>query len=355
VGNLTFEQQLPGNVGLSIGWAGSRGEHLFNRIEGDGCIPEAVVNGLPNWVNSANKECPLGRVNPHWTEIILATTNADSWYNALQVVATKRTSHGLQFQGIYTFSKLLDDGNGQLPADNATATIAPGFPLLDKGPAGFDITQNFRFNVIYHLPQTSRTGFLGEVANGWWVSSIVSYQTGYPFSVWESVNRSLSGELANSADRLNVNPGRTPSNITSGVSSGCVIGTTTIPQGTALGTVQMWYDPCAFSVQATGNLGNEPRNYLRGPHLSNVDFSAVKDTALKFLGEGGQLEFRAEFFNIFNHPNLGMPEATNGVATAYTLGSVAAATSSLTTGAGTITNTLGTTSRQIQVSLRVSF
>ena len=176
------------------------------------------------------------------------------------MVATKQLSHGWQFQGSYTYSKNLDEGSGQQAADNSTASTDPANPRLDRAPAGFDLTHVFRFNTIYRLPKFSSSGFLGTIENGWWLSGILSIQSGYPFDVTESSNRTLNQAL--SPSRPNVDLTRSPSSITSGTSAGCG---TTIAPGTPVGTTAHWFDPCAFSLQPFGFIGDTSRNFLRAP------------------------------------------------------------------------------------------
>ena len=108
--NLTVERQLPGGIGLAVGYVGSRGDHIWTRVDDNPCLPTAIVNGAPDWANPGNLVCPVsplnlpgatnGRRNPAWSYMNMAQTSAQLWYNALQIVATKRVSHGLQFQGI---------------------------------------------------------------------------------------------------------------------------------------------------------------------------------------------------------------------------------------------------------------
>ena len=231
------------------------------------------------------------------------------------------------------------------------SNIAPGFPQFDRGSASFDVKHNFRFNAIYNLPKTSYKGFVGGFVNGWWVSTILSVQSGYPFTPLLSSNRSLSGSLGNTSDRPSLVAGRSLSSITSGTSTGCGTGANAVAAGTALGTPNLWCDPCAFVTEPAGFLGNAGRNILRGPSLFNDDFSLVKDTAVKYLGEAGNLEFRAEFFNIFNNANFSMPSATVLAGTGVPVGQL---TETPATAAGAITMT-STQSRQLQVSLRLSF
>ena len=100
--------------------------------------------------------------------------------------------------------------------------------------------------------------------------------------------------------------GRTSGNMTSGVTAGCA----GVAAGQKLGTPDLYYDPCAFTLQAAGFEGNAGRGILRGPGFENLDFSLVKDTSINSLGESGKLEFRAEIFNVLNAVNPSIPTAT---------------------------------------------
>ena len=135
--------------------------------------------------------------------------------------------------------------------------------------------------------------------------------------------------------------------VTQGASVGCL----GVAAGRPIGTPNLWFDPCAFAIEPLGTLGNEGRNIFPGPGLANLDFSVVKDTALPLLGEAGRLEFRAEFFNILNHPNFQMPanQVFSGSLTAQQDVEAPVAT------AGQITTTGSYTARQIQFALKVLF
>jgi hypothetical protein len=190
-----------------------------------------------------------------------------------------------------------------------------------------------------------------KLLNGWQVASIISLQSGYPFDVTLLNNRSNSAvfNAQTNLDRPDLAPGRDSYNITHGVSTSN--GVNACPTaGKALGTPNLWFDPCAFLVQPTGFLGNSPRNFLRGPGLANVDFSMIKDTSIPQLGESGTLEFRAEMFNLFNHANFAMP----GNISAYS-GFGPSAASTPFPDAGVILSTSPSTSRQIQFALKLLF
>ena len=370
--NLTLERQLPGNMALSLGYAGSRGINIIFMDDGNPTIPGGVpVNGacVPRATGTAyNINAPScwlpnnpplytanPRTNPNFGPILYQNAGGNSFYNSLQFGLTKRLSHGLQFQSSYTWSKSIDDTQGQIQADASGTAPVPSDPVhrnVDRSVSTFDATQNWRLNTIYNLPKVSSlTGVAGKLVNGWWMSGILSLQTGLPFSASISANPSNSltngGNQSGSAgtDRPNLVVGRSNSNITSGTSTGC----TGVAAGTALGTPNLWFDPCAFTAQVSGFLGTAGRDILRGPGLANLDFSLVKDTALKFLGESGSLQFRVEVFNILNHANFNIPNP-NLVFTGLPAGSTPVVSSST----GVITST-SNTSRQIQLALKIIF
>ena len=261
----------------------------------------------------------------------------------------------MQFQSSYTWSKSIDTTQGQIQADTTVTSPNPSDPIhrnVDRSVSTFDVTQNWRLNAIYNLPQVSSLhGVGGKLLNGWWMSGILSMQGGYPFTPQLSTNRSLSGTNGgNNVDRPNLAPGRTVGNITSGVSTSNGIDPCPTA-GQPLGTRTLWFDPCAFTIPTAGFLGNSGRNILRGPGFSNLDFSLVKDTSIRALGEAGRLQFRMEVFNILNHANFAMP--ASGFNNVYAAASPTGIESPLST-AGLLTSTVSN-SRQIQFALKLLF
>jgi hypothetical protein len=174
--------------------------------------------------------------------------------------------------------------------------------------------------------------FLQGLAGGWGMSGIYSAHSGFPFNVWETVNRSRSNYFSGTAtppvDRPNWNP-----NFTGKVIKG--------------GPIQ-YYDPNAFILQPVGTLGNVGRDSLYGPGYSQLDFAVDKRTRTKVLGEAGFIEFRAELFNILNHPNFAEPNS------AVFAGTLTDTTETPIATAGQITSTLGT-SRQVEVALKLNW
>ena len=402
----SIQQQLPWNMALGVAYVGNHGVHLATIRDGNPIFPTSTgpcgdpasrcVKGVvPFWNQGAANYV---NVNPNIGSSINIGTFAQSRYNGLQIVLNKRTGHGLEFQGAYTRSRVTDDTQGQ---ENVRDCIVAGgllgiYPLdpqaVDTGPACFNITNNWEISVTYRLPEIRKGGaFLSKLLNGWEMSSIVSIESGEPFSLITGSNRSNSGVLqGGQGDRVNIN---TPALIAKYFNSSvctsmpgqpaagnnpCVY--TPIPydpNAVITGNVNQWYNPAMFSIppvslspaaeqpsclsqnpvpsnctaNTIGQLGTSGRDILPGPPSKNWDFSMVKETKLGFLGEGGMLQFRAEFFNVLNHPNFGPPSAGIFPGASTDLGPFSESPDG---GAGQITTTQGK-SRQIQFALRLEF
>ncbi len=250
----------------------------------------------------------------------------------------KHTSHGLEFQTSYTYSKDLDDtaaANG-VDCGAASGMTSPvyagtGYGRFSKGPACSDNTHNIRINVLYHIPNINANNVVARLEHGWWAGAIWSAQTGFPFTPVLGTNRSQSQIRQTQADYVNV---ATSADVTNCQTSSCKY--TPIPfnhKTVITHNPLQWYNPNMFAMAPmTTGAGTVilPRRRLRCRHAKshifgtsgnaleptvrprpdNVDFSLNKDTKLPFLGEAGNLEFRAEFFNILNHPNFNMPNGT---------------------------------------------
>ena len=364
--NLSVERQLPGGIALSIAYAGSRGMDLWQWGEGNpscptqnpyvpvGCTGITTSSGPTQWL-TANAP----RENPYFNSINLMHTAANSLYNSLQVNLTKRAGHGLEFQSAYTYSKVLDDSQGQLSQDssNTQYNLNPFNAMGDWGPANFDVRQNWRFNALYHIPNVG-SGLLAKFQNGWWIGTIVGVQTGAPFDITINTNRDQSGENGGGGgiDRPNVVTSDNIAAIQTAATNACKASASSPACGytpvvfnkntVITGNPNQWYNANMFALPAVGVPGNEGRNMLPGPGVATWDMSFNKNTALPFLGEAGQLQFRAEFFNLLNHPNFGQPGLTP-----FT-GSL---TNQQETPSVTPITTTTTDPREIQFSLKVLF
>ncbi|MGH9783614.1 MAG: hypothetical protein ACRD88_05465, partial [Terriglobia bacterium] len=312
---------------LSVSYRGTRGVRLLQLREGNPTAAQIRPDGQRFW--SGNEP----RTNPNWEDIVLLTAGGGSWYNGLQVGLSKRATHGLQFQTSYTWSKVLDDTQGQGFGDlnriQGDMGADPGNIRYDWGPAAFDYAHNFTQNAIYHLPNFVGSGGMEKLLNGWWMSGILTLNSGFSFTPTIQRQWARSGIRGQEIriDRPNVKPGRNNDNI-------------------VLGGPEKYFDFNAFELQPRGFKGNSSRGMLRGPGLASLDFSVVKDTAVGFLGEGGKLQFRAEFFNLLNRVNFAWPRARVFAGRRENEAPFS--------NAGVINEILGT-SRQIQLALRLEF
>jgi len=389
--NASVQQQLPWNMALGVAYVGNHGVHLPTTRDGNPIIPTffgpcgdpaslCVAGKVPFWDTTSPN---YHNINPNFGSDVNIATVAASHYNALQVVLQKRTGHGLEFQGAYTRSRVTDETQGQSNIQDCQASggllgVYPLNPSVDKGPSCFDIRNNWEVNMLYHFPNLMKdNGLLAKGLNGWFVSSIVSIQSGQPFSPITANNRSNSGVAqAQQGDRVNLNtaallaaypctsqPGQPAAGINPCAYQPIVYNPSTV----ITGNPNQWFNPAMFSIapnctgpgltncsSTVGQLGTAGRNILEGPTERNWDFSLVKDTKLGFLGEAGMLEFRAEFFNILNHTNFN----GQGLSSIVFQGSGADLTPFSETpspSAGRVTQQLTDNQRQIQFALRLEF
>ena len=330
--SFRVEQEITANTALRAGYVGSHGYHEIIGIDANEPFPvicptspcpavypakfPAGIAGTPvpagtYFVPKATK--PNASIANTWTYF----SEGDSSYNALQVDVNHRFSRGLSLRGVYTWSKTLDDG------DSLNATTSGGEPALasnpfnlraDKGLANFDIRNAAAINGVYELP----FGRGNAMTSGWSINSIVTVQSGFPFTPQLSYNPSNNGDTRNPV-RPFVNPAFT----------GPVI----------IGSPNEWFNPAAFlpPPASSGFYGNLGRDTLIGPGLATWDVSFLKDTRIR---ERLNLQFRAEFFNILNHANFNTPNA------------VVFTPSGVSPTAGLITST-STTSRQVQFALKL--
>ncbi len=327
---LKIEQEISTNTSVSVGYVGSHGSHELLSIDAN--IPTQVVcptapcpGSLPAGTIFTTS---TARANPSLANTYSWFSEGDSMYNAMTVDVRHRFSKGLMFRGAYTWSKAEDDG------DSLNATAAANAPALvsnpdnirgDWGPATYDVRNAGVINVSYDLPfgngkqmLNNGNGWENNVVGGWTLNSIVTIQSGFPFTPQLSFNPSNDGDSKNP-----VRPSWNPA------FSGPVI----------LGGTTQWFNPAAFIVPPTGTFGNVGRNVLTGPGLATWDFSVLKDTRIT---EKLDLQFRAEIFNILDRTNLDTPNL-------IVFTSAAGAPSPV---AGTFTQT-STTSRQVQFGLKL--
>jgi hypothetical protein len=347
--NLTYKRQLSNDILLQLGYVGSQGHRLLASYElnpanpqtcndlaalGQGCgpfgedvgysftLPAGQVFHLPYAPGGPNGQnipcppnntiaactvtgapegtpislvglrkyssplcnpltgqgCPLNNI-PVFSGIFTEDTVGWSNYNSFQAMVQKNFSHGLMFQAAYTFGKSLDNSS------SFESALNPYDFRATYGPSAYDANQRFVFNYVWDLPVPKFDGFKGKLLDGWEVSGILSFQTGFPIRITsqDDIEQYDSGFLFEAPGEPNFAPGQPH------------LVKTNIRQ-----TGGFVFDPNLFtnSTVAPGTIGNAPRTICCGPGINNWDMSFMKNTP---FGERLQLQFRTDIFNIWNH------------------------------------------------------
>jgi len=342
--SLRLEHALSANTVFTLGYVGSHGYHQIVSLDDNEPTPTVCpASPCPATFPSSFPAQLAGTAIPAGSYYIPAGTPAanpalgaawawysvgTSSYNALQMDLNHRMSRGLLLRGVYTWSKSLDDGDSlnATAAQNAPGLVSNPFDVkADWGPATYDARNVAVIDGSYNLPFGANRalfdrakGFANALAAGWTANSIVTLQSGLPFTPQLSYNPSNNGDTKNPV-RPFVNPSFTGSKI--------------------VGSPSQWFNPAAFLAPPPGSgfYGNLRRDSLTGPGIATWDFSMMKDTPER---ERFSTEFRAEFFNILNRANFNTPNLV-----VFTPAGVSPT-------AGVITST-STTSRQIQFALKL--
>jgi hypothetical protein len=296
--NLNIQREVGRDIGVTIGYFGSKGTHL--RISRNINQP---INGVRP-IQTVSATSPI-RPGASLNNIVQIEGTGNSSYNALWLTASKRLSRGLQFNASYTFSKSIDYNS----LNSQGVVVQDSYNLRgSRGLSDYDARHRFVISGLYELP------FRGNrLVEGWQLSTIVQSQSGNPINI-----------VVNNAGFTGTNNTVRPD----------VTGPIEI-----LGTPNRWFDITPFVVPV-GRFGNLGRNVVIGPGFNNTDFSVIKRTNLT---ENQVIEFRWEVFDVFNHANFGQPGRVVGTANF-----------------GQITNTRFPTgdsgsSRQMQFALKYKF
>ncbi len=331
--NVEIQRQLAPSLVLRAGYIGSHGYHMTRATEQNIRVAQIQPDGSKFFPTNARFR------NPNFSSIGELLTDAHSNYNALQIDLQKSMSAGLQFNLAYTVAKTLSDSdsisNSQITS-TAPTTLDINDLARDYSRSVYDQRQTVVFNAQYQMPwdKNLKSVATRAIFGGWAVNGIVSYGSGFPFDVQLGFNNSQNGDR-NQPDRPNLAPGASNDPI-HGTTAGCA----GVRAGQKLRTPDRYFDPCSFQLPPAGTFGNLARNTVTGPRLFNVDFAALKTLG---LGEKVNLEFRAEFFNLFNHANFSAP--SRFVFTSQRV---------INGNAGRITTT-STTEREIQFGLKLIF
>jgi Carboxypeptidase regulatory-like domain/TonB dependent receptor len=310
---LSVQQTLPADFVGTISYVGSQGKHLLTLSEVNVVDP---LTGL--------------RPYPEFGQVDWRGNKNNSNYNGLSVAVKRSFSRGLLLSANYMWSHEIDDGsNGSGDGDSLVAQNV-ACQACERASGIWDARHVFNANAVYQLPfgpgkpYLNQPGIWSSIAGSWEVTSVVVARTGFPVNV--TVDRS-SADVPD-GNTNNQRPDRVP-------------GVPLTPPGGS--TITEWINPAAFSVPLSGTFGDSPRDVARGPGAWQIDFGVGKRIPLT---ERVRLEFRTEFFNIFNHPQYGLPQSDFSAGPGV-FGSIISSVNTGPVGTGT--------PRQIQFALRVAF
>jgi hypothetical protein len=295
--NVFTEYQLTSGMSAQVGYVGHHATHLVTPVEGNQPLPGV---GDPTTWAPLDRRRPLFAALPLVTNISTTASRGRSNYNALQASVRQRQWSGLEFMASYTFGKILTNNLGYYGSAGVAAEGAYWVNAYDEeanyGRAFHDIRHNFVFAANYELPWgkgkkwgTDWSGLTNGILGGWKVSAIFQARTGFPITVQNSDRRSLQG--TRSAEWPNCIGNPVPSN-------------QSITSDPNAPSDSKWLDINAFQKAALGTFGNCGIGIADAPGYTNVDASLSKRFG---MGSTRYLEFRAEAFNLLNHPQFGPP------------------------------------------------
>jgi hypothetical protein len=315
--NLTVERELPGSIILSVGYVGLEGRKLTNAIElnpagseagnpicaaDSSCSPFSLFVTHPETFRYPQTYVPFGGTTPQlrFGSVGQFGTFINSNYNALQVTADKKLTHGLTFRATYSYSHSLDAASSfEDLGFSGVRGLDPFNPRANHGDSAFDARQRFVISYAYDLPSVRKFSAFraipSRVVEGWRIAGIATFQTGIPVTVGSSALKSdtcdAAFEFFSCWDRPNlVAPVKTFNPRTSSFN----------------GNGNYWFNPSDFAEAPSGGMGNAGRNFFHGPGINNFDFSLMKETKIT---DSTRVELRFEFFNLFNHAQFSI----NGV------------------------------------------
>ena len=318
---ISVQQELPASFVTTVAYLGSHGVHLLD-------------TNVVNLLNAATGAAQYPTFAPAiaWRGSIGASS-----YNGLTVSMRRPFTHGLLMAANYAYTHELDNGsNGSGDGDEISAQN-PLCLSCEWASGTWDARHVLNGNAVYQLPlgrgkRMLSHGLAGAVAGNWEVTTTALVRTGFP------VNVVLPGSYLSPYG----NSGTLRPNLVPGVSL-------TPPGGRTIGH---WINPAAFAAPRAGTFGTAPRNLLRGPGTWQVDAGLAKTFP---LGERARVEFRSEFYNLFNHTQLGQPQASFNPSNTVGFGGITSTVNLNTAIVSPISPVGSGTPREIQLALRLEF
>jgi hypothetical protein len=304
--SMRLERQLGKDWLISAAYLGNKGTYLSIGMQDNPAvyIPGVDANGQPL---STVANTQQRRVVPINGAVSRVDSGGNSEYDALQLNVEKRFGKGFSVLTNYSWSKMPDNASGANPITRR----------FEHAVSNINIPQNLKFSGIYQEPRLRLTGLADKILNGWEVNSILTWQSGFPLTVTSGVDNSLTGIGSDRADVVGSRSAQLSYSRPHGVE------------------ILHWFDTTKFTKNAMGTFGSAGRNTLQGPRFFNTDFGLMKGTSIH---ERMKVQFRAEFFNLFNNVNFMLPNATISSAQA-----------------GQITSVITDSERIIQFGLKLNF
>ncbi len=312
---LSVQQVLPGDFVGTLSYVGSKGIHLLTLSD-------------VNMVNPLTAARPY----PSFGQVSWRGNKDSSDYEGFSIAMKRSFSHGLLFSANYMWSHEIDDGSNGSGDGDSLVPQNVACPACERASGIWDARHVLNANAVYELPFGPNKSFLyepgilGHIVGSWEMTPTLVARTGFPVNV--TVNRSAA---------------TVPDGNTTDQRPDLVPGVSLTPPGGK--GINQWINPAAFAVPANGTFGDAPRDVTRGPGAWQMDLGVIKRI---LLTERTNLEFRSEFFNLFNHPQYGLPQSTFGVQ-----------------GFGSIVQTVNTTTpvspigsgtpREVQFALKLKF
>ncbi len=356
--NLNIQRQVTPNLTVTLGYVGSRSIHLPD-------LPDNVNYQLPTQTSAgylfpiASSSNLVPQLDPLVGSMRARLWDNEGWYNGLQAGITKNLSHGLQLQGSYTWSKCEDTGSNMAFNDPFQNSLPDYFYFdhhLTKGLCDFNIGQSGVVSFIYNIPSFgSKTGIESKILGGWQVGSIITLQTGSPFTPvfgGDPYNRAQGDANMGYVDLV---PGCNPINAnwkSAGTNGLQYLNTNCFTLPSAPASMASQCDPNSFGGTQTppagrvfcqNLIGDLGRNQIVGPSLFDMDFSIFKNFRVT---EQITTQFRVEMFNVLNHPSF-LPPLNNEAVLNAADGTVP--------GNAGVVDTTSTDPRQIQFGLKINF
>ncbi|HLQ76186.1 MAG TPA: TonB-dependent receptor, partial [Terriglobia bacterium] len=308
--NLNVQYQLTSSLAAMAAYVGSRGVHQPFRVDdADTALPTLTSAGYV-WDPNAS------RLNDNYGSIRGMFYQGRSYFNALELQLAKRMSHGFQVQGTFTWGKSMDTSSATVAGDafgNSISSLNWFDMRLTRGLSDFNVGRTLVVNGTWAIPTAkSFTGPARWISDGWELGLILTVSDGVPFTpTWgtgddpaltqNNDDWAFPNRLGGSGCQSLTNPG----NVNNYIKTQC-FAVPTAPDS-AFFTANNCQGGDLTNLQCFNLRGNAGRNILIGPGITNLDFSIFKNNHIRRISENFNVQFRAEVFNILNHPNFAPP------------------------------------------------